>query len=545
MLDVINDALEKAEKQSWRDTDLRIMWNGYDREATTISYGNNLPLYEDVNKAEILAVGSQNPDFSIDGITYEKFSDKFRGATNLRYLYRLKIEPVTCTRYEARDNYGVDVVHTITDPDTGEVLGDDGDETIYWGYVTLKKYYLIDLYHLFDIDPESYHFKFYNDKNMDLIDQQEDLIRRYSDLDKYEEDKDLIEYMGPRERTELDGEPQRDEMPDDDYFYPNPIFDPDSDVPVNDWDLIVTDDEVILPMYRYLNQGDPQWQVYKRGDGSTTVKGASCCDFSYTMCAEYFLREAMDIGTIVSKYVSGDSFQPGSFLPDCGLKELYRGSYDMSRIRGYIKAGLPVILHISGKSSYHKSSNGHFLVIMGYNKNGFYVYDPGSRANTFTYEKRNYISYDVLNADAAARGYSIRVIMGSQKSGMPYTIADDSDVEVLARLLFAEAGGATEGMYAVGEVVMNRVNSPNYPNTLRQVIYQSGQFEPTWTGKMDAPAPGYAVKIAQDVLNGTRYFGDPQIQNFRAAKSTDNEKTTFYGATYVANVGGNAFFRKP
>jgi RHS repeat-associated protein len=51
-------------------------------------------------------------------------------------------------------------------------------------------------------------------------------------------------------------------------------------------------------------------------------------------------------------------------------------------------------------------------------------------------------------------------------------------VELLARLLYAEAGGeGTEGMQAVAAVVMNRVASPNFPDTVEKVILQKGQFE--------------------------------------------------------------------
>jgi spore germination cell wall hydrolase CwlJ-like protein len=54
----------------------------------------------------------------------------------------------------------------------------------------------------------------------------------------------------------------------------------------------------------------------------------------------------------------------------------------------------------------------------------------------------------------------------------------EKQVELLARLLYAEAGGeGTVGMQAVAAVVMNRVASPNFPDTVEKVILQKGHFE--------------------------------------------------------------------
>ena len=58
---------------------------------------------------------------------------------------------------------------------------------------------------------------------------------------------------------------------------------------------------------------------------------------------------------------------------------------------------------------------------------------------------------------------------------------------MLAALIFCEAGGEPyEGQVAVGAVVMNRVRSGIFPNSITEVIYQSGQFGPAITGKLDA-----------------------------------------------------------
>lgn len=67
----------------------------------------------------------------------------------------------------------------------------------------------------------------------------------------------------------------------------------------------------------------------------------------------------------------------------------------------------------------------------------------------------------------------------------PAVSASTSDRELLAAIIYCEAGGEPyEGKVAVGAVIMNRVRSGRFPNTIRDVIYQRGQFGPAMTGKL-------------------------------------------------------------
>lgn len=66
------------------------------------------------------------------------------------------------------------------------------------------------------------------------------------------------------------------------------------------------------------------------------------------------------------------------------------------------------------------------------------------------------------------------------------TEAKVSERKLLAALIYCEAGNQPRaGKVAVGAVVINRMNSKRYPNTMRAVIYQRGQFGPAITGKLD------------------------------------------------------------
>ena len=92
--------------------------------------------------------------------------------------------------------------------------------------------------------------------------------------------------------------------------------------------------------------------------------------------------------------------------------------------------------------------------------------------------------------------------------------AAQADSELLASLIFCEAGNQPyEGQVAVGAVVMNRVKSGAYPNTISEVIYQSGQFTPAMTGWLDSVRAnaGYtasAMQAAEEALAGSSPVGD-------------------------------------
>lgn len=88
-----------------------------------------------------------------------------------------------------------------------------------------------------------------------------------------------------------------------------------------------------------------------------------------------------------------------------------------------------------------------------------------------------------------------------------------SDLNLLAAIIYCEAGGEShEGKVAVGNVILNRVRDPRFPNTISGVVYQSGQFEPVFTGRLQLALNSgvytYCIGAAQDALNGSRPVGD-------------------------------------
>ena len=78
-----------------------------------------------------------------------------------------------------------------------------------------------------------------------------------------------------------------------------------------------------------------------------------------------------------------------------------------------------------------------------------------------------------------------------------------NDVELLARLIHGEARGEPYvGMVAVGAVVLNRVRSSKFPNTIAGVIYQAGAFDAVADGQINLTPGEQSRRAARDALNG-------------------------------------------
>lgn len=83
----------------------------------------------------------------------------------------------------------------------------------------------------------------------------------------------------------------------------------------------------------------------------------------------------------------------------------------------------------------------------------------------------------------------------------------EEELDLLARLIYSEGGiESYETQLKIGSVVMNRVDDPYFPNTIREVIYQKNQFSVTFTRingviMIDRPADEEAKKAAYEILN--------------------------------------------
>ena len=116
--------------------------------------------------------------------------------------------------------------------------------------------------------------------------------------------------------------------------------------------------------------------------------------------------------------------------------------------------------------------------------------------------------------------------------------ASTDEVTLMAALLQCEALHDYDCMLAVATVIMNRVESSRFPNSINGVIYASGQFSPTWTGKLDrvlAQGPSsLALQVARDAINGARLSSVADCYYFLYAPSTNRNGTV---------IGDNVFFQ--
>ena len=120
--------------------------------------------------------------------------------------------------------------------------------------------------------------------------------------------------------------------------------------------------------------------------------------------------------------------------------------------------------------------------------------------------------------------------------GIVSQVSQASDLDLLARAIYGEGRGEPyEGQVAVGAVVINRVLSSVFPNTLSGVIYQSGQFEPVSTGRLalalaENRATDSCYRAADEAMSGVTNVGNCVF--FR---------TPIPGLTGI-NIGGHVFY---
>ena len=79
----------------------------------------------------------------------------------------------------------------------------------------------------------------------------------------------------------------------------------------------------------------------------------------------------------------------------------------------------------------------------------------------------------------------------------------ESELQLLARLVSGEARGEPYiGQVAVAAVVLNRVRSDEFPDTISGVIFQPGAFDAVWDGQFDMEPTASSVRAARDAMNG-------------------------------------------
>ena len=108
-----------------------------------------------------------------------------------------------------------------------------------------------------------------------------------------------------------------------------------------------------------------------------------------------------------------------------------------------------------------------------------------------------------LTVDGIAGPKTLAAMGISSSSGNSSSTSNSSNLNLLSRVIYGEARGEPyTGQVAVGAVVLNRVKSSSFPNTIAGVIYQKGAFDIVSDGQINLEPDATAKKAAQDALNG-------------------------------------------
>ena len=142
----------------------------------------------------------------------------------------------------------------------------------------------------------------------------------------------------------------------------------------------------------------------------------------------------------------------------------------------------------------------------------------------------------------AALAVAITSLGGCSLFGMNFGMAQLSEKECLMRAMYFESNrSSSEGMLAVGTVVMNRLHDGRYPRSVCGVVGQKNQFASgVLTRKMTDSGAVLASQVADQVLRGSRHPGVGNAMHFHTA----GLRFPYNNMHYVLMAGGNEFYEK-
>ena len=125
------------------------------------------------------------------------------------------------------------------------------------------------------------------------------------------------------------------------------------------------------------------------------------------------------------------------------------------------------------------------------------IYGTNTRNAVIKFQRQHGLTQDGVAGTATLKA------LGISSSGSGYGKYSQSDYNLLARVISAEARGEPYvGQVAVGAVILNRIESPLFPNTIPGVIYQPGAFSCLNNGQFNQPVSASALRAASDSMNG-------------------------------------------
>ncbi len=151
------------------------------------------------------------------------------------------------------------------------------------------------------------------------------------------------------------------------------------------------------------------------------------------------------------------------------------------------------------------------------------VFGKGTREAVIAFQKKNGLTADGVVGKATFKALGMtsayETLVGiSQENVEGVGGFSSSDVYLLAKTIYAEGRGEPyTGQVAIGAVVLNRVRSNEFPNTVSGVVYQRHAFTAVADGQINLTPNDTAMKAARDAINGwdptggALYYYNPAI----------------------------------
>lgn len=129
-------------------------------------------------------------------------------------------------------------------------------------------------------------------------------------------------------------------------------------------------------------------------------------------------------------------------------------------------------------------------------------YGAKTQAAVKAFQRKNGLTADGRVGAKTAAAMGVTLSGGSGATAASASIIS-ADHRLLSKLVYAEARGESyKGQVAVAAVVLNRVSSASFPNTISGVVYQSGAFSCVSNGSINNTPDATAIRAARDALNG-------------------------------------------
>ena len=131
------------------------------------------------------------------------------------------------------------------------------------------------------------------------------------------------------------------------------------------------------------------------------------------------------------------------------------------------------------------------------------IYGSQTLAAVKSFQRKNGLTVDGIAGPKTLKAMGIMNSGNNSSASNSGSTSNSSDTNLLARLIYGEARGEPyTGQVAVGAVVLNRVRSSKFPNTIAGVIYQRGAFDVVSDGQINMTPNSTAIKAAKDAING-------------------------------------------